>query len=84
MELLYWRSFVLYSNDEQTSRPFRTKNGVARGSVLLPCLYNIYTTDFPETSAKRCMYADDVALIDRFVLHIWESGTYFITRYVCC
>jgi len=42
--------------------PFRTKNGVAQGSVLAPCLYNIYTADFPETSAKRYMYADDVAL----------------------
>ena len=62
MELLYSKSFVLYTSDGQASRSFRTKNGVAQGSVLAPCLYNIYTADFPETSAKRYMYADDVAL----------------------
>jgi len=62
MELLHSRSFVLYTSDGQASRPFRTKNGVAQGSVLAPCLYNIYTADFPETSAKRSMYVDDVAL----------------------
>jgi len=62
MELLYSRSFVLYTSDGQASRPFRTKNGVAQGSVLASCLYNIYAADFPETSAKRYMYADDVAL----------------------
>jgi len=27
-----------------------------------PILYNTYPADFPESSAKRCMYADDVAL----------------------
>ena len=62
MELLYSRSFVLYTSDGQASRPFRTKNGVAQGSVLAPCLCNIYTADFPETLAKRYMYADDVGL----------------------
>jgi len=62
MELLYPRSFVLYTSDGQASRLFRTKNGVAQGSLLSPCLYNIYTADFAETSAKRCMYDDDVAL----------------------
>jgi len=62
MELLYSRSFVLYTSNRQASRPFRTENGVARGSVLAHCLYNIYTADFPETSAKQYMYTDDVAL----------------------
>jgi len=49
MELLYSRSFEQYTSDGQASRPFRTKNGVAQGSVLASCLYNIYTADFPET-----------------------------------
>jgi len=53
---------VLYTSDGQANRPFRNKNGVAQGSVLAPCLYNIYRAHFPETSAKRYMYADDVAL----------------------
>ena len=62
MELLYTRSFVLYTSDGQRSRPHRLKNGVAQGSVVAPTLYNIYTSDFPATSAIRYMYADDVAL----------------------
>jgi len=53
MELLCSRSFVLFTRDRYASRLFRTKSGVAQGSVLVPCLYNIYTSDFPETSAKR-------------------------------
>ena len=61
-ELLYSRSFVLYTSDRRASRPFRTKKGVAQGYVLASSLYNIYTSDFPETSAKRYMYAGDVAL----------------------
>ena len=62
MELLYTRSFVLFTSDGQRSRPHRLKNGVAQGSVLAPTLYNIYTSDFPDTSSTRYMYADDVAL----------------------
>ena len=61
MALLLNRSFVL-SAGCQTSKPFRLKNGVAQGSVLAPTLYNIYTADFPKTSSRRFMYADDVCL----------------------
>jgi len=60
MNLLYNRSFVLFANG-QASKPFRFKNGVAQGSVLVPILH-IYTADFPETNSRRYMYADDVAL----------------------
>jgi len=49
MGLLYSRSFVLYTNDG---------NGVAQISVLAPCLYNMHTADFRETSGLRYMYAD--------------------------
>jgi len=38
MKLLYWRYFMLYTSDGQTSHPFRTWNGVARGSVIAHCL----------------------------------------------
>ena len=61
MNMLYNRSFILYV-EGQASKPYRLKNGVAQGSVLAPCLYNIYTADFPDTACKRYMYADDVAL----------------------
>ena len=62
MELLYTRSFTLFTSDGQKSRSFRLKNGVAQGSVLAPTLYNIYTADFPKTSGNCFMYADNVAI----------------------
>ena len=61
MNLLYNRSFVLFAGGE-ASKPYKLKNGVAQGSILAPTLYNLYTSDFPSTSCKRYMYADDVAL----------------------
>ena len=62
MELLYTRSFALFTSDGQKSRSFRLKNGVAQGSVLAPTLYNIYTADFRKTSGNCFMYADDAAI----------------------
>ena len=62
MELLYTRSFTLFTSDGQKSRSFTLKNGVAQGSVLAPTLYNFYTADFPKTSGNCFMYADDVAI----------------------
>ena len=62
MELLYSRSFTLFTSDGQKSRSFILKNCVAQGSVLTPTLYNIYTDDFPTTSGNCFMYADDVAI----------------------
>jgi len=52
----------LWFANGQVSKPFRLKNGVAQGSVLAPILYNIYTADFSETTSKRYMYADGIAL----------------------
>ena len=62
MELLYTRSFTLFTSYGQKSRSFRLKNGVAKGSVLASTLYNIYTADFPKTSGNCFMYADDGAI----------------------
>ena len=62
MELLYIGSFILFTRGEQKIRSFRSKNGVAQGSVLAPTLYNIYTNEFPKTSGNCFMYADDVAI----------------------
>ena len=56
------QSSLWAKSDGQKSRSFRLKNGVVRGSVLAPTLYNIYTADFPKTSGNCFMYADDVAI----------------------
>ena len=62
METLASRSFVLYTDHGQSSKPYRLKNGVAQGSVLAPLLYNLYTADLPYTLGTKYIYADDVAL----------------------
>ena len=62
LELLYTRSFTLFTSDGQKSQSFRLKNGVAQGSILAPTLYNINTADFLKTSGNCFMYADDVAI----------------------
>ena len=62
MELLYTRSFTLFTSNGQKSRSFRLKNGVAQGSVLASTLYNIYTADFPKRSGNCFKYPDDVAI----------------------
>ena len=62
MELLYTRSFTLFTSHGHKRRSFRLKNGVDQESVLAPTLYNIYTADFPKTSGNCFMYADDVAI----------------------
>ena len=53
MELLTNRSLVLYTDHGQSSKPYRSKNGVAQGSVLAPLLYNLYTADLPSTLSTR-------------------------------
>ena len=62
MELLYTKSFTLFTSDGQKSWCFRLKNGVAQTSILAHTLYNIYTVDFPKTSCICFVYADDVAI----------------------
>ena len=56
------RSFVLHIGKERTSKKF-LKNGVPHGSVLAPLLFNIYTSDLPQTTSSKYIYADDIALM---------------------
>lgn len=46
----------------ETSRIRILKNGLPQGSVMSSFLYNIYTSDLPETKSRKFMYADDNAL----------------------
>ena len=39
----------------------RLKNGVPQGPVLAPLLFNIYTSDLPNTISRNYAYADDLA-----------------------
>ena len=36
------------------------KNGLPQGSVLAPTLFNLYTSDLPETTSRKFIYADDI------------------------
>jgi len=62
METLSNRRFILRTSDGQESRARRLKNGVPQGSILAPCLFNIYISDIPTTLSTKLVYADDLAL----------------------
>lgn len=47
---------------QRTSRSFSVKNGLPQGSVLAPLLFNLYTSDMPDTISNKFCYADDLAL----------------------
>lgn len=40
----------------------RINNGLAQGGVNSPAFFNLYTSDMPETCAKKFPFADDLAL----------------------
>ena len=41
----------------------RLNNNLPQDSVLAPCLFNLYTSDLPNTVSKKFIYADDLALV---------------------
>ena len=43
-----------------------TKNGLPKGSVLAPLLFNVYTNDQPlPGNTQRFLYADDLCITDQ-------------------
>jgi len=62
METLSNRRCVLRTSDGQESHARGLKNGVSKGSILAPCLFNIYISDIPTTLSIKLSYADDLAL----------------------
>ena len=57
------RSCILTTGDSKQSMLRRLKNGVPQGSVLASLLFNIYTYDLPSMISRKCVYADDLALL---------------------
>ena len=57
------RRFVVTVGDV-TSAPRALRAGTPQGSVISPTLYNLYTADFPKSSATSLYaYADDIAIL---------------------
>ena len=63
MELDWNRSFTLTTDNSKPSRLRRLKNGLPRGSVLAPLLFNIYIYDLPPIISKKYAYADELAIL---------------------
>ena len=63
MELVRNRSFTLTTGDNKQSWLRRFKNGVPRGSVLAPLLFNIYTYDLSSMISRKFVYDDDLILL---------------------
>jgi len=61
MEMVGNRSFTLTTGNGKRSRLRRLKNGLPRGFVLAPLLFNIYTYDLPTTVSRKYAYAVDLA-----------------------
>ena len=56
------RSFYVTTSSGEQSRNCQLRNSLPQGSVLTPILFNIYTADYPTTSASKYLYADDSAI----------------------
>jgi len=56
------RKFKVFLNGKASKYRY-LQNWLPQGSVLLPVLFNIYISDITETTARKFMYADDIALV---------------------
>lgn len=56
------QKFKVYLNGKE-SKYKCLQNGLPQGSVLSPVFFNVYTSDFVNTTSRKFMYADDVGLV---------------------
>ena len=60
--MLLNRFLQVYLNETKNS--WRSlNNGLPQGSMVAPCLFNLYTSDLPETISRKFLYADDLAFV---------------------
>jgi len=59
--LLQNRQFCAHF-DNKRSKWHKQKNGLPQGSVLAPMLFNIFTSDWSLTAARKFVYVDDMCL----------------------
>ena len=52
---------VLYQRAASSFLPIRT--GVPQGSVISPCLFNFFVSDYPDTADLQTSYADDFTAV---------------------
>ena len=83
-ELFSNPSFTLTTDrGKKESRKQRLKNGVSQRSVLAPFVFNIYTYGLPETTARKFVYADDLAILHYASMPLCYMH-YAILHYALC
>lgn len=59
--MLAGRAFQVITGEQMSSTKV-LNNGLPQGSVLAPLLFNLYTSDIPNTQSRKFGYADDWAI----------------------
>jgi len=55
--------FITVVIGDRKSKQKTLNNGLPQGSVLASLLFNLYTSDLPNTKSNKFIYADDIALL---------------------
>jgi len=63
MEMINNRSFTPTTENGKRRKLQRFKNGVPKGSILSPLLFNLYISDLLNTVSTKYAYADDLAIM---------------------
>lgn len=66
--------FITVVIDDRKGKQKTLSNVLPQGSVLAPLLFNLYTSDLPNTNSNKFIYADDIALLcQEKIYELWKK-----------